>query len=477
MTWMRVDQTLRHHAKVIELAARLSIPTVLARGHLVTLWLWCLEQAPDGQLDGISDLVIEAAAEWSGPRGHLVTALCETRLLDATGRGYAIHDWMDYAEGLRLAGRKAEERERKRTVAGMSKTVADTSATVADASKTVADPAVTVTPDETRRDGDETDRGSRACSPSHGSGQAWASVSAPRASVAPSGAPHPSEAPVRAQDRPGWPDGVCTEAEWLDLWTTHCAGRGRLPGAVLLSGLDRVGLQAVGQPASWWAPVLRSVAESPHLRGERSGWVATPSWLLRRDNAGKVQAGHYSDAPPEAEATPEEVEEVAAWLAGWSTGAGAGKVVARAEPPSARTVARDKALLAHLRRWRSSPSTEAWATARGAELAARALAADARSRETRAPSLDRMLTRDHARLDEAMRAGDAIAPVRAPAPESRLSSEEEAALAAEQAERRRREQEAARAIELERTAEARAKGLEAMRQQLAGRLAIPGGRR
>lgn len=120
-TWMRVYSHFRGHPKILQLARRLGVSRVQARGHLVTLWTWAWDYATDGDLSDYDPSVIEEAAEWDGPAGVFIAALVEVRLIDEIEGGRMLHDWMDYAGSYREAERKAEQRAgRPRRVAAMS---------------------------------------------------------------------------------------------------------------------------------------------------------------------------------------------------------------------------------------------------------------------------------------------------------------------------------------------------------------------
>ena len=112
MAWIEVHQSLSNHRKTLALADLLDIPPVHAMGHLVALWLWSIDNAPNGRLDKVKARTIALAAQWTGDPTSFLDALTEAGFIEADGDGFVIHDWMDYAG--RLVERRAENAKRMR---------------------------------------------------------------------------------------------------------------------------------------------------------------------------------------------------------------------------------------------------------------------------------------------------------------------------------------------------------------------------
>lgn len=105
MAWIELHQAVRDHRKTVALADVLDMQEPHVVGHLTFLWLWSIDNAPDGVLPS-SKRVIERAAGWTGPAGAFVDGLVECGYLDAGDGGQrVIHDWNDYA------GKLIERRE------------------------------------------------------------------------------------------------------------------------------------------------------------------------------------------------------------------------------------------------------------------------------------------------------------------------------------------------------------------------------
>jgi hypothetical protein len=80
---------------------------------ILCLWCWCAENAPGGDLTGLSDDEIERAAEWLGKPGAAVQAFVDAGLLDGKEGEYSLHEWMEHAgKGLKSLS-KTRDRMRK----------------------------------------------------------------------------------------------------------------------------------------------------------------------------------------------------------------------------------------------------------------------------------------------------------------------------------------------------------------------------
>lgn len=109
MAWIELHQAVWTHRKTFELAAVLGLTETYAAAHLLRLWCWALDNAPDGNLAGVSDRAIARGADWSGDSELFVQALLQAGWLDADR---AIHDWEQYAG--RLIDRREANAERMR---------------------------------------------------------------------------------------------------------------------------------------------------------------------------------------------------------------------------------------------------------------------------------------------------------------------------------------------------------------------------
>lgn len=110
MAWIKVYQTLPQNKKVMRLKNILKIKAAHAAGHLIFLWLWAIDNAPDGDLSGLSAGDIAEISGWSGKKAEVfMDALIEAGFLDPDMK---IHDWYEYAG--KLIDQRQIQREQSR---------------------------------------------------------------------------------------------------------------------------------------------------------------------------------------------------------------------------------------------------------------------------------------------------------------------------------------------------------------------------
>lgn len=109
VAWIEVHQAVFSHRKTFELATLLGVDETYAAGHLIRLWTWALDNAPDGDLSKLSDRAIAYGAGWRHQTTLFVQALTDAGWLDGDR---SIHDWSEYAG--RLVERRRLDAERKR---------------------------------------------------------------------------------------------------------------------------------------------------------------------------------------------------------------------------------------------------------------------------------------------------------------------------------------------------------------------------
>ena len=114
MAWIQVHQTLKDHRKLFDAADELEISPPHMMGLLISFWLWALDNAPTGKLDGITHRMIARAAQYEGDAEKLAAALIRAGWLDENEDGeLEIHDWYEYA-GKLIDQRKAEKERSQR---------------------------------------------------------------------------------------------------------------------------------------------------------------------------------------------------------------------------------------------------------------------------------------------------------------------------------------------------------------------------
>ena len=110
MAWIELHQSLPTHIKTYQLMDELGISQAEAVGHMAMLWLWALDNAPDGDLSALPARQLAEICQFSERRaGDLAVALRTSGFVDADWR---LHDWGDYTG--RLIDQRAASRERQR---------------------------------------------------------------------------------------------------------------------------------------------------------------------------------------------------------------------------------------------------------------------------------------------------------------------------------------------------------------------------
>ena len=92
--WIRLYQNWPRHRKTISLRKALGTAEPI-----LCLWLWAAENAPNGDLEGMTTDDIETASDWHGKRGKAAMAMIEVGLIDVvpeTG-GMKLHNWEERA--------------------------------------------------------------------------------------------------------------------------------------------------------------------------------------------------------------------------------------------------------------------------------------------------------------------------------------------------------------------------------------------
>ena len=101
MAWIELHQSLPQHRKLLALRDALGVRTPAAIGHMCLLWLWALDNAPDGDLSALPAKQLAEICQFNVRRADaLAAALRTSGFVDFDGQ---LHDWSDYT-GRRPAG-------------------------------------------------------------------------------------------------------------------------------------------------------------------------------------------------------------------------------------------------------------------------------------------------------------------------------------------------------------------------------------
>ena len=118
MPWIELHQSLPTHKKLLRLTGLLNLKTPAAIGHLTMLWLWALDNAPDGELSSLTERELAQVCQFSARRaGEFLDALIAAGFLEREGDELRIHDWDDYGGKYQVQREKARERMRKKRAA------------------------------------------------------------------------------------------------------------------------------------------------------------------------------------------------------------------------------------------------------------------------------------------------------------------------------------------------------------------------
>lgn len=135
MAWIQVDDGIREHDKIYNLADALGITNAHAVGLMVCFWTWAATAAPDGNVTNFPPRAIAKAAGWEkgGAKGaqKFYNELLSIRLLEQRENKVLIRNWeqratllLDYIEQQRENTRRRVQkcRERKKKKQGVTVT-------------------------------------------------------------------------------------------------------------------------------------------------------------------------------------------------------------------------------------------------------------------------------------------------------------------------------------------------------------------
>ena len=269
MAWIKVEQTLVNHNKVLDVAGDLEIGVPQATGMMILLWLWALDNAPDGSLEKVRPRSLAIAAQWDGDPDAFVEALKNAHLLDVAEDGSLyLHDWHEY--GGKLTAKREAERERSRIRRQT------TNGQPTDDQETTDGQ-----PTDDRTDDQETTSGkskTKSKSKSKSKNLLSSEANASEESETPAADPVPYEA-------------VKT------VYHDHCPSYPRIRK---LSANRKKAIAArwkeYGGNLATFIELFDLAEASPFLKGQNDrNWSADLDWLMKSDNMAKVLEGKYND--------------------------------------------------------------------------------------------------------------------------------------------------------------------------------------
>ena len=113
MAWIELHTNLPRHPKTMQLQERLRMKAPTVIGHLCLLWMWALENAPDGRLNRMDAKALAKICQIPARRAEeFLDALLACGFLDRDEDGLVIHDWASY--GGRYAEKRRQNKERQK---------------------------------------------------------------------------------------------------------------------------------------------------------------------------------------------------------------------------------------------------------------------------------------------------------------------------------------------------------------------------
>ena len=113
MAWIELHTNLPRHPKTMQLQERLRVKAPTVIGHLCLLWMWTLENAPDGRLNRMDAKALAKICQIPARRAEeFLDALLACGFLDRDEQGLMIHDWESY--GGRYAEKRRQNKERQK---------------------------------------------------------------------------------------------------------------------------------------------------------------------------------------------------------------------------------------------------------------------------------------------------------------------------------------------------------------------------
>ena len=111
--WIESHQSLGSHRKLLKLSSILGINKVEAIGYLHFFWWWCLDNALDGKLDGLTAEIIAEVSRWNGDKKSFLEAMISSGFIDRDETSMTIHDWKHYTGKLLESRRNTRRRVRE----------------------------------------------------------------------------------------------------------------------------------------------------------------------------------------------------------------------------------------------------------------------------------------------------------------------------------------------------------------------------
>lgn len=93
MAWIELHQSLPQHRKLLALRDALGVRTPAAIGHMCLLWLWALDNAPDGDLSALPAKQLAEICQFNVRRADALAAAAAARAAALGGYGRKQGGW------------------------------------------------------------------------------------------------------------------------------------------------------------------------------------------------------------------------------------------------------------------------------------------------------------------------------------------------------------------------------------------------
>ena len=115
MAWVEVHQSLWDHRKTLAVADALDLPELYAAAHMIALWTWTMDNAPNGTFPvTVTSRIIARGAKWTGNPDVFVQALMDAGFLEYTASGQVhVHNWEQYGGKLNAQRQANAERQKR----------------------------------------------------------------------------------------------------------------------------------------------------------------------------------------------------------------------------------------------------------------------------------------------------------------------------------------------------------------------------
>ena len=128
MSWIKAHRSIATNRKILRAAETLNLSVPAVMGHMILIWLWAIENAPNGEIDASAELIARIAQVPKYGRGF-VGVLVQAGLLTEIGENrFGVVNYDEHIQPIISASKKHRvaqaEYERKQRSAESRKKIA-----------------------------------------------------------------------------------------------------------------------------------------------------------------------------------------------------------------------------------------------------------------------------------------------------------------------------------------------------------------